>query len=307
MPEIIHNILRRLSRPASTFRALRLRIDMAWLLLRNRFGWWPVTTGKPGPVVSLTTYGRRVQAVSLAIESIARGHVKPSRLILWLDDLALFANPPKSLLRLKRRGLEIRLCKNYGPHKKYYPFLEREEVFSVPLVTADDDVIYPVSWLAGLQTAYEQFPNCVNCYRGRVMTLTAGKIAPYREWPLCESADPSYRTVATGVSGVIYPGALLEALKAAGTDFETRCPKADDLWLHVRAIRSGFHIRQIQRKPIHFPTIPGTQATSLWAENCALDDGNDRQLNVTYEASDLELFESNPAEVQAWSAVASRI
>jgi len=296
MPEIIDYILRKLSQPVSTLRALRLRFDMAWLSLRNRFGWWPVATGKPGPVVSLTTYGMRIHAVSLAIESIARGYTKPSRLILWLDDPALFANPPKALLRLKRRGLEMRFCKNYGPHKKYYPFVESQKVFTDPLVTADDDVIYPRSWLAGLLAAHAEFPNCVNCYRARVMTLRDGKIAPYREWPLCESADPSYSTVATGVSGVIYPSALLKELKAAGTDFESRCPKADDLWLHVRAIRSGFQVRQMQQEPIHFPMIPGTQATSLWAENCARDDGNDRQLTVTYEASDLELLESNTLE-----------
>jgi hypothetical protein len=131
------------------------------------------------------------------------------------------------------------------------------------------------------------------------MMLSDGKIVPYREWPLCESADPSYRTIATGVSGVIYPRALLEELKSAGTDFETRCPRADDLWLHVRAIRSGFHIRQIQPEAILFPLIPGTQVTSLWAENWEQDDGNDRQLAVTYESSDLELFESSANTVHA--------
>jgi hypothetical protein len=167
--------------------------------------------------------------------------------------------------------------------------------FTAPLVTADDDVIYPRSWLDGLLAAHQQFPNCVNCYRARVMLLKDGRIAPYREWPLCESADPSYRTVATGVSGVIYPTGLLEELKSAGTGFEACCPRADDLWLHVRAIRSGFHVRQIQRESIHFPMIKGTQETSLWAENCAQDDGNDRQLTVTYEAGDLELLGRNSA------------
>jgi hypothetical protein len=96
---------------------------------------------------------------------------------------------------------------------------------------------------------------------------------------------------------VIYPSTLLKALKAAGTDFESRCPKADDLWLHVQAIRLRLRIRQIQPEPIHFSMIPGTQATSLWAENCAQGDGNDRQLIVTYEASDLELFENTPITV----------
>lgn len=293
MPEIVRYIACKLLHPGDTFRALRLRADMRWLMLCNRFAWFAVASGHPGPVVSLTTYGKRVQAVYLTIESIARGSQLPSRLILWIDDAALYANLPSTLLRLKRRGLEIRYCKNYGPHKKYYPYVESQRAFNAPLVTADDDVIYPHTWLAGLLAAHQQFPGCVNCYRARVMTLRGGQIAPYREWPLCESARPALTTVATGVSGVIYPSALLPDLKSAGTAFEARCPKADDLWLHVQAIRSGFHIRQIQPEPIHFPMIPGSQESSLYAENCALDDGNDRQLAVTYEARDLELFENS--------------
>lgn len=299
MLKIIRYIFNKLLHPADTLRALRLRADMRWMMLSNLFGWSSVVSEGSGPVVSLTTYGKRAQGVYLAIESIARGNTLPSRLILWLDDGALYANLPKPLLRLKRRGLEIRFCKNYGPHKKYYPYVESQNIFTSPLVTADDDVIYPRSWLAGLLAAHRQFPGYVNCYRARVMMLHAGKIAPYREWPLCASTLPSYRTVATGVSGVIYPIALLEHLKLAGTDFESRCPKADDLWLHVQAIRSGFHIRQIQPEPIHFPMIPGSQETSLYAENCAQEDGNDRQLAVTYEARDLELFRPNAVTVTA--------
>jgi hypothetical protein len=299
MPEVAHTILRKLLHPAGTIRGLRLRTEIRWLIFRNRFASSPVATGVAGPVVSLTTYGRRAQSVHLAIESIARGVTLPSRLILWLDDAAVFANLPRQLLRLQRRGLEILQCKNHGPHKKYYPYVESEQVFNHPLATADDDVIYPRRWLAELLNAHDQFPHCVNCYRARVMTLRDGEIAPYRKWPLCQSTEPSFATVATGVSGVIYPGALLEELKRAGTGFETRCPRADDLWLHARAIRSGFQIRQIQPEPIHFPLIPGTQVTSLYAENCAHDDGNDRQLAVTYDPSDLELFQRDAVAVHA--------
>jgi hypothetical protein len=286
-------IVRALCRPVHTFWALLLRFEIQWLRLRNRFSKSPVATGKAGAVVSLTTYGKRVQTVYLAIESIARGVTGPSRLILWIDDAALFANLPPTLDRLKSRGLEIRLCKNYGPHKKYYPYLESQEVFTHPLMTADDDVIYPRSWLARLLAAHEEFPNCVNCYRARVLALRDCKIAPYREWPLCESTEPSYRTLAIGVSGIIYPIALQGELKRAGTGFEFCCPKADDLWLHVRAIRSGFPIRQIQPDAVLFPLIPGTQDSTLWSNNWEEGDGNDRQFAVTYEVSDLDLLGGN--------------
>jgi hypothetical protein len=262
------------------------------LRLSNRFSKSPVVAGKSGAVVSLTTYGKRIRSVHLTIESIARGQMLPSRLILWIDDAEVFAHLPPSLLRLEARGLEVRLSKNYGPHTKYYPYLENQEEFTAPLVTADDDVVYPRSWLAGLARAHEQYPNFVNCYRARVVTLRDWRIAPYREWYLCGSTEPSLRAIATGVSGVIYPIRLQRELKRAGTGFEMCCPKADDLWLHVQAIRSGVPIKQIQSEALLFPHIPGTQDVALWSENWERGaEGNDRQSAVTYQASDLALLD----------------
>jgi len=291
MLRMVRQVASKLHDPMRTFRGLVLRVDLMWLKLRNRYSRSPVATGKPGPVVSLTSYDKRIGVVYLAIESIARGHVLPSRMILWLDDLTLLSNLPLPLVRLQKRGLEIRLCKNYGPHKKYYPYVANEPCLIYPLVTADDDVIYAPSWLAKLIAANKQFPNCVNCFRARKIALRFGKLLPYREWPLCDSTAPQFGTIATGVSGVIYPPAMLEALKRAGKSFETTCPRSDDLWLHVWAIRSNIRVRQVQPQALHFPLIPGSQLTSLYAENCAEDDGNDRQIAIVYEPRDLELLE----------------
>src|ERR1700728_3972607 len=85
-----------------------------------------------GPIVSLTTYGKRSRTVYLAVESIGKGHVRPSRIILWLDARAIFHNPPATIRRLVRRGLEVKLCENYGPHTKYYPYLQSLETFESP-------------------------------------------------------------------------------------------------------------------------------------------------------------------------------
>src|SRR4051812_39338036 len=89
-----------------------------------------------GPIVSLTTHGSRIDTVYLTIESIASGSMRPSRLILWLDNQSLYDHMPDTLRRLVTRGLEVRLCGNYGPHTKYYPFVESHQAFDAPLVTA---------------------------------------------------------------------------------------------------------------------------------------------------------------------------
>ena len=222
---------------------------LAWfvcgLLLRNVFSRRRLVA-PGGPVVSLTTHGRRIRTVFLTVESIAAGRLLPSRMILWLDDPALLAHPPRSLRRLQARGLEIRRSENFGPHTKYFPFVEGEAAFPLPLATADDDLIYPVSWLERLAVAFGEAPEFVNCYRAHRVRLEDGKLARYGKWGRCTDTRPSYLNFATGVSGVIYPPALLAILKAEGRGFRACCPRADDIWLHAIAIRSGFRIRQIQ-------------------------------------------------------------
>ncbi|MDR3413234.1 MAG: hypothetical protein P4L87_20160, partial [Formivibrio sp.] len=75
--------------PRRIVREFHMVIQIGLLFLINRLGSRAVTE-QGGPVVSLTTYKKRSKKVYLAIESIADGDVRPSRLILWIDDEVLF-------------------------------------------------------------------------------------------------------------------------------------------------------------------------------------------------------------------------
>ncbi len=295
-PELAVNVHTPL--PRRIAHAVIVRVWVRWLSLINRYGRSQVCDSR-GPVVSLTTHGDRVFTVHLTIESIARGELRPSRIILWLDEAATFSNLPAALCRLQQRGLEVKLCKNYGPHTKYYPYVESEKAITRPLVTADDDILYLPYWLKKLVEAFGEFPDSVNCYRARVVTVNEGEVVPYAEWKICTSTESSFRYLATGVSGVIYSPRFLMDLKAAGDVFQECCPKADDLWLHVQALRSGYKVRQIGKEAIHFSIIPGTQKVSLFSGNVVRDDGNNRQINSTYREADLAILQSEGARVSS--------
>lgn len=256
----------------------------------NKHSEAPVTC-PGGPVVSLTSYGERIDTTFLAIESIAQGSLLPSEMILWLDEEARYESLPITLVRLKKRGLTVRLCKNYGPHKKYYPYVDLRNEFDGPMATADDDILYPKNWLSTLAQAFHTDPNVVSGYRARVISLEGGRIAPYMKWTLCSSTKPSWRHLLNGSSGVIYPPRMLSALKSAGSEFEQCCPKADDVWLHATALRTGFKIRQIGAHAIHFPMIPGSQEQALYFENA--DSGNDIQIAKTYSEWELQRLAEN--------------
>ena len=257
-----------------------------YMLIVNRYGRSAITH-PGGPVVSLTSHGSRVKRAHLAIESIGRGKMLPSRIILWIDVESLIDNLPIGLRRLQKRGLEVRLCKNYGPHKKYYPYLQSLAVIETPLVTADDDLLYPSYWLKRLVEAYRQRPDVVNCYRARVIKLNQNGLAKYQSWKLSKSTKASYRNFAGSGAGSIYPIPLQNVLKNRSAGFMNCCPRADDIWLHAEGLRAGYRVRQIYKKEFRLREIPGTQRVALHRSNQARGE-NDPQIAATYRSADIE-------------------
>lgn len=269
-------------------------LTIASLQTQNLFSTRPVT-GDGKVVVSLTTYGTRTAYVHLAIESIARGTVRPQRIILWLDESESLANPPKQLRRLARRGVEILPCSNFGPHKKYYPYVQSldDNQFSEPLVIVDDDFVYPDSWLESLLESYKSFPEAVSCTRAHEMQVS-GVPLPYSAWPSCQSDQPDVRTFATGVGGVLYPPTVLRSIKSLGTKFEQCAPRADDVWLHYVTVSTGSLVRQIRPTSLdlEFRILPFGQQTSLQAVNVGMG-ANDRQISDTYDNRTLDIIRSS--------------
>jgi hypothetical protein len=238
-----------------------------------------------GPVVSLTSFGKRARTVGFTVESIAQGSLRPSRLMLWLDEPELVANPGPLLRRLKKRGVELLGTENLGPHKKYYPFVSSQSTFEAPLVTADDDVLYPASWLEQLMQKYREHPDCVHCYRARVVKLQGGGFAPYASWEECNATAPSHRHFSIGMAGVLFPPTVLSELRRSGDAFRVCCPRTDDIWLNLHAQRVGAKVRQVHATPEYFMLLPGTQKTGLLHAN--VESVNDLALARVYNSGDL--------------------
>ena len=250
-----------------------------------------------GPVVSLTTFGRRARFVHLAIESIARGDLRPSRLVLWLDEEeGLLENLPAPLTRLQKRGLEIHQSPNCGPHKKYWNHVQSLDRHERPLATADDDQMYPRRWLASLVEASAEDPGRIVAHRAHYVVVGETGIEAYRTWPSASSALVSPRNFGLGVGGVLYPPAFLDQLRQAGDAFRSVTPRADDVWLHAQALRGGWRVRVLDELPeSEFLPIRGTGVKGLQETNVG-HGGNDTQIASTYTDADLALLRSNTSE-----------
>ena len=230
------------------------KIDLTNLQRRNRQETAPVIASE-GPIVSLTTHGNRINSVYLTLESMGRDPCfLPEYFCGWT--MRTHSSVDRCLCAGLKQGVEVRLAPRYGPHTKYYPYLESRDVFERPLVIADDDICYPRAWLRGLAVSYNQDPAVVSCYRAHVVSLDGGRLSPYLEWKPCRSSNPSARHFATGVSGCIYPPALLREIKAAGTEFLELCPQADDIWLHVRAAQRDLRSDRSVHDRLFFLSYP---------------------------------------------------
>ena len=88
---------------------------------------------------------------------------------------------------------------------------------------------------------------------------------------------------------MIYPPGYLQYLKQQGKALTQSCPYADDIWLSMNALRSGFKVAQVGSRQRLFPTIPGSQKERLYAIN-VLSGLNQAQLRRTYSEGDLMML-----------------
>lgn len=267
--------------------SILLRFRFFRLALRNLFT--SSTILEPtGPTLSLTTHGRRLKDVHIVIETIGKGRVLPSRFMLFLDVEEDVLHPNKPLKRLQKRGLEIHLSENLGPHTKIQWWIRNAPDFSRPHIIVDDDIFYPVWWLERMMESSQREPTSIMAYRAHRIVLTDDRkgLMPYDTWP-AGIKEPNHLNFATGCSGILFPPNFLEVLREAGDGFQDTCPRADDIWHAFLSIENGVGIGLVTDESIHFDTIPGSQEQALHLTNVS-EQQNDVQLRQTFRSSTYE-------------------
>lgn len=263
-------------------------LRMVPLELRNRFSHRPIP--RDGEViVSLTTHGKRLAHAHVTIESIARGYLA-SPIVLWLDKRDFDAPWPVSISRLVDRGLQVKCSDgDYGPHTKYWGEFREVAASGKRVVTVDDDMIYPEWFLQRLLFIGDLRSDFVVAYRAHRIELRDGAILPYMKWTPVDTSEASLLHFGTGVSGVLYPSSFIDYVVEQGDVFLDNCRRADDVWLHVCALRSGHPIRQVYAQPRDFAVVPTTQIGALVVANTWMG-GNDEQIARVYTAEDVRVL-----------------
>lgn len=241
-------------------------------------------------VVSLTTYGKRLQEVYLPIESIMQGTVKPNRIILWLEDSLQDIVLPVFLQNQIKRGLQIEYCKDLRSYKKLIPTLKKYP--DATILTIDDDAIYAPEMLERMLQIYKEFPKNIIANRVHTMTFTKdGSLNSYLDWKRdVWEKQPSPLNFLTGVGGVLYPAHCFDKEVLNETVFMDICRFADDVWFYSMALKNGYIVKKAETKTSRgevFLDMQDPMEVGLCAKNASsnpdVECRNDIQIKAVFE------------------------
>lgn len=205
-----------------------------------------------GLIVSLTSYPRRMEKLPVCLCSLLQQSLKPQKLILWLAEEEFPGKEksvPQDILALKDFGLEIDWTHNTKSYKKLLPALEKYP--SHPIVTADDDFVYPPEWLERLYQSYaaHQFARQIYAHRAHKIALSGQHILPYKMWKkLLPPGEPSFLHFPTSGGGILYPPNSLHPDVMNENLFLKLAPTADDIFFWAMATRNGSKTRVIENQ-----------------------------------------------------------
>lgn len=191
-------------------------------------------------IVSLTSKPDRIHKTWMVIESIMRQDLKADGIFLYLasEEFKDESMLPRSLLRLKRRGLQIVfVADNLKPHNKY--FYAMSAFPNADILTIDDDKIYPSNLVGTLKLHAERYGGQICSVLTRRIVMAGSSPEKYVNWSLMKTnAGPSHALLSLGVGGVLYPAGGLHKDLFDKEQLKNKALLTDDLWIKIMALRN---------------------------------------------------------------------
>ncbi|MGY3213778.1 hypothetical protein [Mucilaginibacter sp. HD30] len=225
----------------------------------------PLVDDGLAPIVSLTSFPKRIGSVCYVIYSLYMQTVLPGKIILVLTKEEFpggMEEVPLALRNLLGKGLKIVFVEyNLRPHNKYYYSLKNYPNREV--ITIDDDLFYWPNTIKQLVNLHTEFNNCV-CANSAVRLRYANSTLT-----LTNDCSPKFledTNVARGVFGVLYPKNFRSDELFNIDNIRKLSLNADDLWLKAQALNLGVGVVKVNAYPVPF-FLSGSQTTSLMQSN----------------------------------------
>ena len=234
-------------------------------------------------IVSLTSYPRRIKAVSIVTATMTKQTYKPDKIVLYLAREQFPDEKLPFFLRIQQKfGIEIIFVdEDIKPHKKYY-YAIRDYPNDI-VITVDDDAHYDKDLVECLLRSYKKYPKSVSGMRiGCITFRPDGTIRPYSKWGRSKAMKPpSLAYFAVGVGGILYPpGCMHKELFNVG-NLKKTCLNADDIWLKIMQVMCNTPVVRAAEFRIQ-KYIFGTQEHGLNKTNVAQGQ-NDIQITAALD------------------------
>lgn len=279
MIRFFYEVARKLKEKNKPYRKLVYKINKVLVNFLFPFAGWRKkdcgVNAESRIIVSLTSYPARINIVWLTVASLLQQTMKPNKVVLWLAEEQFPGHElPYNLLRLQKRGLEIRFCEDLKPHKKYYYAVQEYPDYYI--VTADDDIFYPEDHIERLWKGHEKYPYTVICHWSHRIELDErGEFIAYNDWVDNGEEVPSLATLAVGCNGILYsPGCLPEETFDKNKIKELSL-NTDDLWLKCMEILNGWKSVNCNETPLVYFNVLSARNTGLWRSNLGGSLNND--------------------------------
>lgn len=238
---------------------------------------------KANVILSISSIPERVELFLAGLDWLANQTLQPKRTVIWLG--GEFFSEEQRLELYKQfplaDGIEIRYRHDVGPQTKLLYALR--EFATYPIVTADDDVLYPPFWLEELYTSFQSAPQHIHCFRAHEIRISPdGHLLPYLDWNWLGrgTKGPSALLFPTGTCGVIYPVKSLSEHVFDQDVMRQLCPTNDDIWFKGMSLLNGTWVQKVREESLEFPLVPGSQTRVLWKTNF---ERNDAQLKGVFQ------------------------
>ena len=202
-------------------------------------------------IVSLTSFPARIPTLWKVIECILRQTIKPDIIVLYLTESQVkdIEFLPSSLLNLRERGLDIRLCKEeIRSHTKYFQAFQ--DFPNDIVITIDDDLFYKSDLIENHLQWHKKYPNAIIANWVKEILPTTPL---YKKWPDVKKVGLSNRFLLLGVSSVLYPPHCMYEDVFNVEMIKKLCLTADDVWLSCMALLAKTPIFYTAYKYNHLP------------------------------------------------------
>lgn len=224
-------------------------------------------------IVSLTSHtkSRLEQLPKFLFNSLLKYNKTNFKVVLTLykDDIQYITKDLQALI--DNNLIELIVAEeNLKSHLKYFYVMQKYK--NLPIITIDDDIIYPVKMFEYMLEEHRKNPNVVLCRSCQQFTYTNNEINNTKQWLWNPINDIAHINHAEGYAGILYPPNCLNISNNLIPEIYDTI-MSDDIYLSILEIRNRIKVYYLPKMRHEFVlSTKGEDSISLHPNIIAIND-----------------------------------